>query len=237
MTLCPAEDIKWEQTSSSELWGNHDDSFPTPAGWIRKSQRKGTTCCFLWETLILTTFYEHILFGGENKGWQGLFDVVNTFLWKLHGLEILLQHPLHGRSSTIDGGQRERTRIKKRNPSPTWSRLIVSYKRKHRRPRNWALCYTTFWTTASEWCAPVLPPLWKHAVCTQKCARSRGRCSAGCLKFTIWNAHTFLIENRSPRATLFQDTGWLGMRVLSGRCTQTKLSEQNMPVQGKDSGI
>ena len=48
--------------------------------------------------------------------------------------------------------------------------------------------------------------------------------------------HTFLIEHRSPHATLFQDTDWLAKMCYLADIF-SKLNELNMSLQGKDTSI
>ena len=58
---------------------------------------------------------------------------------------------------------------------------------------------------------------------------SRGRILNRLLELRSEVAYTFLIEHRSPHATLFQDTDWLAKMC--------KKNELNMSLQGKDTSI
>ncbi|KAK9517295.1 hypothetical protein VZT92_025178 [Zoarces viviparus] len=64
---------------------------------------------------------------------------------------------------------------------------------------------------------------------------SRGRILKRLLEFRS-EVHTFLIEHRSPRATLFQDTDWLAKLCYLADIF-SKLNELNVSLQGKETSI
>src|SRR4029434_6321708 len=64
---------------------------------------------------------------------------------------------------------------------------------------------------------------------------SRGRILNRLLELQS-EVHTFLIEHRSPHATLFQDTDWLANMCYLADIF-SKLNKLNMSLQGKDTSI
>ena len=64
---------------------------------------------------------------------------------------------------------------------------------------------------------------------------SRGRILNRLLELRS-EVHTFLIEHRSPHASLFQDTDWLAKMCYLADIF-SKLNKLNMSLQGKDTSI
>ena len=68
-----------------------------------------------------------------------------------------------------------------------------------------------------------------NCCCTQKCILNR-------LLELRSEVHTFLIEHRSPHASLFQDTDWLAKMCYLADLF-SKLNKLNMSLQGKGTSI